>query len=178
MSTRSQSPNLAGKLWGVALGITLILMGSLFVWYLWAAYKKATLTDSWIKTPCEIVSSTIDESQLTQHYSTKFRLDLEYQYTFEGRSFTGTRVRRLPVESASLKKVQRKQALYPADTSSHCLVNPENPAESVLEPDSKGSLYSIWFPGLFILGGCGIIVAALRKKSGGGKTNELGLIAE
>ena len=159
----SSKHNIAGRVWSAGLGLVLILMGGIFVWYLWAAYQRAAVTDSWIETPCVVTSSKIDDSQLTQHYSTKFRLDLEYSYVFEGKDFTGTKIRRLPVESASLKKIERKRLLYPEGTTVSCFVNPENPADVVLEHDSKASLYSIWFPGLFIFGGIGMIIGAFAR---------------
>ena len=146
------------------LGMICILMGSLFVWYLWAAYQKATLTDSWIETPAVITSSNIDDSQLTQHYTPKYRLDLTYDYEFEGKKFTGTKIRRLATESGDLLKVQKKEAKYPVDEKVIAIVNPADPTEARLEPDSKGPLYSIWFPGLFIIGGVGIIIANVFRK--------------
>lgn len=139
-------------------------MGSFFVWYLWASYKKASLTDSWIETPAKITSSVIDQSQLTQHYMTKHRLDLTYDYQFKGEKLVGTKIRRLPTESGDLQKVQKKEKKYPVGAVVTALVNPEKSTEVILEANSKAALYSIWFPCLFIVGGLGIILAAIFRK--------------
>jgi hypothetical protein len=47
-----------------------------------------------------------------------------------------------------------------------CFVNPADPSFAILEKDSKAVIYTIWFPGLFVVGGLGMAVQALRKKSG------------
>ncbi len=146
------------------LGLICIAMGSLFVWYLWASYKKASITNSWIETPATITQSSIDVSQLTQHYMTKYRLDVEYTYEFEGKKYTGTRIKRLPVESGDDLKVTKKMKAYPIGAEVTAFVNPSAPDEAVLERDSKAALYSIWFPCLFVLGGVGIIIANLSRR--------------
>ena len=50
---------------------------------------------------------------------------------------------------------------YPAGKTTTCRVNPNNPDFAVLKPDSLAPGYSIWFPGLFVIGGLGITFRAL-----------------
>lgn len=152
----------------ILLGLFLSGIGTLFVAYLWDSHQRAAKMDAWVATPCTIQSATIDDSQLTQHHAPKYRLDVRYTYEFAGKSHTGTRVKRLPVEKANRKKLVALQEQYPAGSNTTCYVNPEDPAFAVLEKDSKAALYSIWFPGLFVVGGLGIAVSAFlpdqRKK--------------
>jgi len=51
-----------------------------------------------------------------------------------------------------------------------CFVNPTAPDEAVLKRGSRGALFSIWFPLLFVVGGLGVAINALRaprQKAGG-----------
>lgn len=154
--------NIGGRIWMILMGLLLVAMGAIFMSYLWNAYQRAKLMDSWVETPCRIVSATLDDSQQNQHYATKYRIDLRYEYEFEGKSYTGTQLKRLPSESADAKKLKKKMAPYPEGTTSTCFVNPDSPEMAVLKKDSKAALYSIWFPALFSVGGLGIIVSTLR----------------
>ena len=40
--------------------------------------------------------------------------------------------------------------------------DPDDPQLSVLKRDTKASLYSIWFPFLFVVGGAGMVFSAVR----------------
>jgi hypothetical protein len=48
-----------------------------------------------------------------------------------------------------------------------CRVNPADPAVAVLRIDSRAPGYSLWFPALFVVGGVGIVVGALRRRPTG-----------
>ena len=85
----------------ILMGLLLVAMGAIFMSYLWNAYQRAKLMDSWVETPCRIVSAVLDDSQQNQHYATKYRIDLQYEYEFDGKSYTGTQLKRLPRASAS-----------------------------------------------------------------------------
>ena len=47
------------------MGIFLVGIGSLFVWYLWASYQKAKAMDAWIETPAMMLSSALAVSYCT-----------------------------------------------------------------------------------------------------------------
>ncbi len=147
----------------IGMGLSLIAAGAFFVWYLWAFYQKAGRMDDWVETPCTIEKSEIDDSGLTQHYATKYSLVTEYRYAFRGESYLGNRYQRIQPFSSSRKKMESKRDRFPVGSEAICWVNPDDPAQAVLKKDTKAAIYSIWFPGLFVLGGVGIILAALRR---------------
>jgi len=147
------------------MGAALIVAGLVFVRYLWDDYRRAATMDSWVETPCRIVSSGIDDSELTQRGMTKYILEVEYRYEFEGERYLGDRVRRLPTESGHAKKIRNKLEKYPVGRETRCWVDPDDPASAVLKKESKAALYSIWFPGLFILGGAGMVLSAIFRHS-------------
>lgn len=157
--------SIAGRIWKIGMGLVLVLVGGIFVQYLWNAYQRATVMDDWVETPCEIISSGLDDTEVNQKGFPKYILEVEYTYQFEGQSYTGDKARRLPTESSDLKKVGKKLEQYPAGKNTACWVDPDNPEMAVLKKDSKAPLYSIWFPGLFVIGGLGMILTAIFKKS-------------
>lgn len=156
--------NLAGRIWIVFLGLSLVGAGWILTKYLWHSYERAALMNPWVEVSCQIVSSEIDDSQLNQKGFTKYRLDLSYTYDYEGKEYTGNRLQRLPTESSDLKKVQKKQETWSAGNGATCWVDPKEPSSAVLKKDTKAALYSIWFPCLFIVGGAGMVLSALFRK--------------
>ncbi len=156
--------NLAGRIWICFIGLCLIGAGWIFVSYLWSAYQRATLMDPWVESEAEVQVSQVADGGLDQRGLPKYRHELLYLYSFKGENYEGIQARRLPTESSELKKVKKYVDRYPADSIRPVWINPENPAQSVLKKDSKASLYSIWFPFLFVIGGLGMIVNAIIRK--------------
>jgi len=144
--------NLGGRLWKIAMGALLMVVGSVFVSYLWGAYQRAALMDSWVETPCTILSTSMDDTGRNQKGMPKYTLFVSYEYEFEGKKFEGGRFKRLPSEASD----PRSQTV--------CHVDPKSPNEAVLKKDTKAALYSIWFPCLFVIGGAGMILSALFRK--------------
>jgi len=58
-------------------------------------------------------------------------------------------------------EVQDLISKYSVNASVFCYVNPEKPSQAILSHDSKAAGYAIWFPGLFVIGGGGIMLGAL-----------------
>lgn len=147
----------------VSMGLLLCAVGILFIWYLWMFFQKSSLMDSWVETPCMIEKLEIDSSEVNQHYSTKYQMVTGYRYQYDGDEYLGTRYKRLQPASADKEKIEKKMVPFSIGQPSTCWVDPEKPDSAVLIKDSKAAIYSIWFPGLFVLGGLGIIVSALRS---------------
>ena len=157
--------NLASRIWTFFLGATIASAGALFVWYLYSAWEKASLTNDWIERPASIIVSTLDDSQLNRHGMTKYILQVRYAYEYEGERYLSDQIRRnMTVESGSLKAIGKKAERYPPGTETVCFVNPDDPAEAILKKDTKAALKSIWFPGIFVIGGVGIAAAAFRPR--------------
>ncbi len=154
----------AGRLWLCSLGLFLVIVGSFFAWRMWLSYETAQITRSWTQAPCRIVSSRIVSERPTPHSPPAHRVEVRYEYEFNGMKHTSARIRQ--VESAPtqhLDNAQMKQQNYPAGSSQACFVNPASPAEAVLQHASRAALYSIWFPLLFVVGGIGMLRGALRR---------------
>ncbi len=153
------------------MGLFLIAAGWGGATYLWGSYERAARMNSWVEVPCHIVASEIDGTDANQRGLPKYVARVSYRYEWEGNSYVGERIRRLPVESGERRKIEAIQARYPVGAERTCYVNAEAPEEAVLKKDSKAGLYSIWFPCLFIVGGAGMVGSALfpsgrRTRSG------------
>jgi len=158
---------IGARLWGAALGLMLAAAGALICWYLWLAYQNAKLTDHWVRTPCEVIANHVDDSQVNQHGMPKFKLLISYRYEFEGELRVSNQVRRRPLTSTSPDKIDQWLEKYPLGMKTTCLVNPDDANEAILKPNSKAPLYTMWFPGMFLIGGIGIAVRALVGRSSG-----------
>lgn len=146
------------------MGTLLVIVGSVFVSYLWSSYERAALMNPWVETPCRITSLEVDDTQLNQRGMPKYILEAKYDYEWEGKVLTGDRIKRLPTEASDPRKLKKKIERYAVGNEVVCYVNPEDPSEAVLKKDTKGALYSIWFPCLFVVGGAGMILSALFRR--------------
>jgi len=157
--------NLPGRIWKVVMGVFLIAVASVLVQYLWHSYERAALMDAWQEVSCKITKLDVDDSSRNQRGMTKYLMVVAYDYQFDGKEFTGSKIKLLPTEASDPRKLKKKIEAYAEGTDTTCYVNPQTPTEAVLKKDSKAALYSIWFPFLFIVGGLGMIFSALFRKN-------------
>ena len=157
--------NLGGRLWKILMGLVLVAVGAAFVQYLWHSYTRAAKMDDWVAVPCEVVSMDVDDSELNSRGMTKYIFQVAYTYEFEGMTYTGHRLERLPIEVGDPRKLKHEIADYPVGTKTVCYLDPDAPETVVIKKDSKAALYTIWFPCLFIVGGGGMILSALFRRT-------------
>ena len=161
-----KTPTFANRLITIGLGLCVAASGAYFCRYLWRDYQAAKETDGWVETPCEVIVSTIDDSDRNQHGGVRFQLEIRYRYEWDGQTLVGDKLKpHRPIASSHRVRVAGWQEKYPAGAESICFVNPDAPEEVVLKRDSKAALYSIWFPALFVVGGLGIAVSGFRRRS-------------
>jgi hypothetical protein len=151
-----------GRWWLVGMGLFLAMAGMLFTWVLWRAFTRAEETRSWVETPCRIVGSLVRSERPSPNSNMSHRAEVRYVYEFGGQNRTGSRVKRVDGATTHEERAQAVVAAYPVGMQTVCYVNPAQPAEAVLKQGSRGALYSIWFPLLFVVGGLGVAVNALR----------------
>jgi hypothetical protein len=169
VAKHDRSPSIAGRWYLAFIGLSLALMGTLFVAGMWRSFVRAVAMQSWPKVECQILTSELEERRIDPNSPPEFRLNISYGYLWEGKPHTGDHLtlRGTPWTSKS-DVVQESVEAYPEGTKTSCFVDPANPDFSVLKPDSKAPGYSIWFPALFVVGGLGITFRALtvgRRKS-------------
>lgn len=162
-SPAAKSSSRTGRLWLACMGIVLAAAGCVFTTVLWRSFQRAMETRSWSETPCRIVSSSIRSERPTPHSPVSHRFAVRYEFEFQGRKRTGTKVERTEGPTAHREKADALAAEFPAGRATVCWVNPAMPDEAVLRHGSKAGLYTIWFPLLFVLGGGVMAWRAIRR---------------
>lgn len=164
MSQNPITSSSSGRWWLGGMGVFLIVAGSFFAWRMWLSYEKAQITRGWTPVPCRIVSSRVVSERPTPNSEPAHRVELRYEYDFNGVVHRSTRIRQVEAAPTQhLDKAREKQQNYPPGSTQTCFVNPRSPADAVLEHATRAALYSIWFPLLFIAGGLGMLRGALRR---------------
>lgn len=155
---------LPGRLWLAAIGLFLAMAGAVFTWVLWTAWQRAEETRGWMATPCRVVSSRIVSERPSPNSNIEHRAEVKYRYSFNGKSMTGSRIRRVDAATGHEEVARKRVEAFPVGRETTCFVNPAQPEEVVLQHGSRAALYSIWFPLLFVVGGLGMAWGALRRR--------------
>jgi hypothetical protein len=149
----------------VGLGLLLAFIGGAFCFWLGRSYFRVKAVDAWPEVRCVILRSEVEEFLPVPNVAPRYRVKIDYYYEYNGRSWHSGRVRSRERATALKGRAEEWQAKYPTGRETVCFVNPADPSFAILEKDSKAVIYTIWFPGLFVVGGLGMAVQALRKKS-------------
>lgn len=153
---------IGGYLYLAFIGLALAVMGGFFVFVLGRGYLRAKETREWSSSPATVIKSEVGERQIGQ--AKEYCHELLYEYQVEGKFYQGERIRRrknpyLKAEAKILPTVEK----WPVGTKVEAFVNPKDPNEAILEHETKAAGYSIWFPGLFLVGGLMVLIRAFMK---------------
>ncbi len=175
---RSQPANAAttsARLFKLGIGLFLVVSGLAVTALLFIPWRRARETHQWTETPCVIEESYSREVQSGDLANTTHRVFIRYRYDFGGTGYAGTKWRRIVYAGEEDENLSRKtphaseaKALvekYPAGRTTTCWVNPSSPTEAVLEHQSTASIYTLWWPMLFAVGGAGIAWSAFRTRN-------------
>lgn len=165
-SNLTASGNRAGRWYLAILGLVLALLGGLFVWLMARSFLRAREMRAWPEVGCVILSSEIEERRHDENSPLEYRQDLIFGYEWQGKARTADHLTlRGSPWSSDRGVVEGRIAEFPAGKSTVCHVNPADPDFAVLKTDSLAPGYSIWFPGLFVVGGLGITFRAIFPKA-------------
>ncbi|MFU8892746.1 MAG: DUF3592 domain-containing protein [Luteolibacter sp.] len=160
----TQASPRSGGIFLLILGLMLAAIGGVFVWAMAASAIHAMETRNWPQVPCVILVSEIEERLHDPQSPVEFRHQVVFGYEWEGKRHTSERASlRGNPWSSKRDVVLARSAKYVAGDDAVCFVNPADSTFAVLEPDSMAPLYSIWFPGLFVLGGVVMSARAVIK---------------
>jgi len=146
------------------MGLFLALAGAVFIVVLWTAWQRAEETRRWTPVPCRIVSSKIVSSRPSPNANVEHRVIVAYLYVFQGKEYSGSRIKRVDAPTVHIERARKKLEAYPAGLQTTCHMNPAQPDQAVLQHDTRTALYSIWFPLLFVIGGLGMTWNAVRRR--------------
>ena len=159
---KTTSPGNSGGRWYLAiLGLTLALIGGLFVWLMARSFLRAREMRTWPEVACVILSSEVEERRHDRNSPPEFRQDLSFGYTWKGEARTADHLTlRGSPWSSNRALAEGRVAQFPVGMTTTCHVDPAAPDFAVLKTDSLAPGYSIWFPALFVIGGLGITFRA------------------
>ncbi len=157
-------PSPRSRAFPVVLGLVTAAIGGFFCFHMASAYLRIKATHEWPEVPCLITRSHIVEFQPVPNVSPRYRLDVEFFYEFEGQSLQSNLLRSRERTTTKRDQAEQWQARFPAGSEAICHVNPDDPSHAVLELESLAVGYTIWFPGLFVVGGLGMAWRALRRQ--------------
>jgi len=165
MTTQNPSPprpkSTGSLVGGIALGLLIATMGTIFVFALVRGYGRANETREWSEVPMTVTRSEVLEEQIGMS-PTEYKPIIEYAFNYQGNPATGTGIKRTDGFTKHKSKAQRVVDRYPVGSQDTCWVNPQNPGQTVLKHNTKAVLYTVWFPGLFVIAGLGIAVGSIR----------------
>ncbi len=163
--THSQTSPHAGRIFLFVLGLLLAAIGGVFVWMMAASAMRAKETRNWPQVPCVILVSEVQERLHDSQSPVEYRHHVVFGYEWEGGRHVSEQasLRGNPWSSKRDVVLERAARLNAGDETL-CFVNPADPTFAILQPDSMAPLYSIWFPGVFVLGGLVMAARAVMKK--------------
>lgn len=148
----------------ILFGLITAGIGALFTALMWDSYQRASAMHQWPQVEAVILSSEIEERQLSEFIPKEYRVKLLYGYTWQSEPITGNKISfRGNPWAKERAKIEKSLTNFPVGKNLSVFVNPSDPSTAVIKPDTKAAGYSIWFPLLFVVGGLGITVRAFRK---------------
>lgn len=160
-----------GYIYLAFIGAALAVIGGVFVVILARGYVKAKETLDWPVVEGTVVRSRVKERSLGPGVPTEYTHDLLFEYRHEGKSYQGDRVKRRDNPYFKEKaKAERWMVDWPEGEEVEVFVDPANPAFAVLDHDTRAAGYTIWFPGVFLVGGLVVLgraILGLSRTMGG-----------
>ncbi|MBR95859.1 MAG: hypothetical protein CMA81_03455 [Euryarchaeota archaeon] len=118
-------------------------------------------TSGWTPTDGVVINSGVDESTSSEGGPT-YCLWVDYQYTFENRTYNGYIVSYSQEDSCNSWSEDADEK-YPPGSDVTVYVNPENPTEAVLENGFSGLDFTICCVFPFVIIGIILLVSMLRS---------------
>ena len=125
------------------LGLFVVLIGAACLYWGWTVQSKASAQKAaaarWPTTPGTITAASVVMQGQAGGRGGYWVPSLSYDYSVNGQAFVGHRIRFGFVGSQSRSTVERMIAPYAVGSTGLLRYDPQNPRESVLEPDSVTS---------------------------------------
>jgi len=127
-------------------------------------WLKSQTAKDWPRVPCTILSSSVERHSGSKGGST-YSILIRYRYEIGGREYFGDRYN-FSVGNSSARD-WRNEAVQqnPAGKETICLVNPEDPTDSVLSVEVGSAIWFGLIPGFFALIGLWGLIHSLCSKS-------------
>ncbi len=151
--------------WGLAvLGASLVVMGLIFAALLWKGYRAAARFQDWEPHPCTVVAAWVETIARPGVSADSLRFRVRYRYEVAGVEHLSERIGDIERTTTRPAKLEALKERYPVGAVLTCYVNPAKTSEALLKRPTRAPGYTIWFPGLFVAGGVGMMIWALAGR--------------
>lgn len=142
-----------------------VVMVFVTLFTLWACLKNMAMmqaSNSWTKTTGTITSSVMEEVSIGR--KEKFQAQIRYVYDAGGRPQNGSRIRFADATGSARTAQQPFLDKYPAGAKVDVYYDPNDPAQSVLEPGGGLRRFGLLLPPLIVGGiAAGLLVAGFKR---------------
>lgn len=155
-----------GKIFLAGIGMSIALMGLIFCLILYRTYARAVeMQKDWARTTAYVMVSEVRERRISAIDRPEYSWNLSYRYEYKDKQLFGDHFTlRENAWSSTRERAEESCAKYAVGSEVPCYVNPANPSQAVLKLESKAAGYTLWFPGLFLAGGCVLTFRAIRGR--------------
>ena len=127
----------------LVVGLLMLVVGA-------AHFFTAQTAQNWDQVSATITRSDVVRMKYEDGVPV-FTAKIEYQYSKDGRLFTGSRLAVQPIRSQSPGEVKRQIAAYSVGRTVLAHVNPERADKAYLHTNPMAYLYALIIPGLVLL---------------------------
>ncbi len=151
-------------------GLLFVTLGGICCYsFLYRPLSLVAKSASWSPNAAVVTSSKVDRniSRTRKKTSVSYSIHIDYQYNYQGKTYRGDRYaffrskNMYTSEKGAVEAIVRR---HPVGTKMTCLVNPENPAESVISRKiSYDSLLVGAIPLFFVILGIILLFKSARE---------------
>lgn len=171
LRTASISGSVSGKAGNVLGSMVLLFMGTIFTligggttWvFTVGPAMKLVKSQSWVETRCTIELSRVVSSKGSKGGRT-YRPEVLFRYDFDGKTYRSSQVSFMTVSSSGRDGKEEFVRNLPVGGSALCFVNPQNPAEALLDRSWSWGMLLGLLPMIFLLIGIALLVAGVRSR--------------
>jgi hypothetical protein len=148
----------------MAMGVVVVIFGSIFLAWALSAYAKGDEAQSWPKVPGKVVQSGVVTSTDDEH-AMLYSAYVKYNYTVNGVPYSSTRITPMDTGSTDPRPAISTITKYQVGQGVVVMYDPSHPGYSLLETDPGNSSIVFMVAGLLIIAfGVLIIILTMRSK--------------
>ena len=151
-------------------GLLFVTLGGILCYYfLYRPISLVAKSASWSPNAAVVTSSKVDRDISTKPGNTyvTYSIHIDYQYNYQGKTYRGDRYdffRSKNVYTSERGAVEAIVRRHPVGTKITCLVNPENPAESVISREISYDSFLVGaIPLFFVILGIILLFKSARE---------------
>ncbi|MCC5844162.1 MAG: DUF3592 domain-containing protein [Verrucomicrobia bacterium] len=170
-SHRRPQSNQLGKKAMVVFGLFFILPGLAVGYFLGVRpMLQVQRAQTWPAASATVLSSEVRTHRGSD--STTYSIQISYSYTWEGQEYTSDRYDFSMGSSSGRESKARVVRAFPRGHRFEAYVNPDNPAEAVINRDFQGLyLALLGFGAVFVIAGLAVAVGGVRANRPGGSSD-------